>query len=108
MNEDSWPESPKIKFRRLRKQIICIVVDTAFLCFWVVIQYLAKLLIERLGLSGIDRWVLLTFQVVFAVSTITPVIIYIYKDIKVMLIRMTRQIKQEIIYNEIADEYNER
>ena len=96
MNEEGWSGSPKREFRRRGKQIICIVIDAVFLCLWAVVQCLVKILIERLELSGIERWVLLTFQVIFAVSTIVPVIIYIYVDIKVMVNRAARQIKQEI------------
>ncbi|MGB2696938.1 MAG: hypothetical protein WBD28_03655, partial [Candidatus Zixiibacteriota bacterium] len=52
------------------RQIICIFIDAAFLCLWVLIQWIAKLVVEKLSPSGIDLWVLWGLQAVFAVSTL--------------------------------------
>lgn len=103
MNEESSLKIPKREFRRRGKQIICIFIDAVYLCLWAVIQFLVRLLIERLELSGIDRWILLTFQAVFAVSTIVPIAIYIYMDIKIMIFKAVRQIEQELELNKSAD-----
>jgi hypothetical protein len=53
--------------------------------------------IANLQLSGIDKWVLSAFQLLFAVSTLAPVVVYIYVDIRVMLLRAQGKIRHEIM-----------
>ena len=86
----------KSKAGRLGIQIASIVVDSIFLSLWVAIQYsVDRFIVKKLGLSGVDQWMLITFQVIFALATLAPVIIYVYVDIRVMIIRAGRQIRQE-------------
>lgn len=77
------------------------LVDSLFLALWVAIQWLVDSnVITPLELSGIDSLVLDGFQVLFAISTLAPVAITIYRDIRIMLIRTQRKIRSEI---EIGD-----
>ena len=99
MNEEDGLSDPKRELRHRGKHIICIVIDAVYLCLWALVQCLVKHIVDRLELSGIDQWVLRTFQVIFAVSTLVPVIIYIYVDIRVMIIRAGRQLRREIQRN---------
>ena len=79
------------------KQIICILIDTIFLCFWIAIQYLLnEVLIPKLRISGLDQFVYVSFQIIFAVSTLTPVVLFIYKDLRIMFIRTKIEIKHEL------------
>jgi len=73
------------------------IIDSAFLAFWVFLQWFIDVkVIQTYKLSNIDNWVLLAFQIIFAVSTVIPVIIFIYTDIRVMFLRAKRRIQKEI------------
>lgn len=78
------------------KQITCILIDALFLCLWVAVQWAVNtFVIERLELSSIDKWTLVVFRIIFAVSTLVPVVVYIYTDLRVMFIRVQKRIKEE-------------
>jgi len=73
------------------------IIDSAFLALWVLLQWLLDVkVIQEYKLSSIDFWILFTFQIIFAVSTVIPVIIFIYTDIRIMLLRARRRIQREI------------
>ena len=94
MSKYTWVEELNNKASNLLIQIACIVIDSIFLSLWVVAQYLVSRLIEKLGLSGIDQWTFMAFQVIFALSTLAPVIINIYRDIRVMIVKAQKQIEK--------------
>jgi uncharacterized membrane protein YciS (DUF1049 family) len=72
------------------------LIDSSFLALWVFVQWLVdQQVITKFQLSGTDQWVFSVFQVLFAVSTLAPVVIYIYVDLRVMLIRAQKRIKRE-------------
>jgi hypothetical protein len=74
------------------------IIDTSFLALWVAVQWLVgNQVIKPLKLSGIDQIVLIIFQILFAISTLAPVAITIYRDIRIMIIRTQRKIKEEVI-----------
>jgi hypothetical protein len=73
------------------------LIDSSFLALWVIIQWiLNNQVIIPLKLTGIDQFVLIIFQVLFALSTLAPVVITIYRDIRIMLLRTQRKIRGEI------------
>jgi hypothetical protein len=77
------------------------LIDSAFLALWVSVQWIVnKKVVTPLGLTGIDKFVLTIFQVLFAVSTLAPVAITIYRDIRIMLLRTNRRIRSEIKISE--------
>jgi len=72
-------------------------IDTTFLALWVLFQWIIKdKVIVPLELSGMDHIFLTIFQVLFAISSLAPVGITIYRDIRIMLIRTQRRIRTEI------------
>ena len=73
------------------------LLDTTFLALWVFLQWLIDVkVIAAYQLSGIDTWVLLAFQILFAISTLMPVAIFIYTDIRIMLLRAGKRIRHEM------------
>lgn len=99
-NKKNWLIDLKSRVCVLGIHIASIFIDAVFLSLWVVIQYSVDcMVIKRLELSGIDLWMLRVFQVIFGLSTLAPVIIYIVVDIGVMVIRASNQIKQEKKHN---------
>jgi hypothetical protein len=86
----------KIGAKVLLKWIVAVLLDGVFLVFWVLIQWAVNnYAVVRFPLSGIDSWMLSTFQLLFALSTLTPIIIYIFVDISKMVFRAHRTIRRE-------------
>jgi len=72
-------------------------IDTAFLAFWVFIQWLfGEWVIKPYQLTGIDSWVPSVIQIIFAIGTIIPICLYFYRDIRIMFIRTNKKIQEEI------------
>ena len=80
------------------------LADALFLALWVAVQWLvSSKIVTPLVLSGIDNIVLFIFQILFSISTLAPVAITIYRDIRIMLLRTQRKIRQEIEIGEVND-----
>jgi len=77
------------------------IIDSAFIAVWVFLQWFVnEVVVSRFRLAGVDNWVLIIFQVLFAVSTVAPVVTYIYVDIRVMLLRAQRIVRIEMERND--------
>jgi hypothetical protein len=73
------------------------LIDSLFLAIWITIQWLVNSkIVVPLRLTGFDNIVLYIFQILFAISTLAPVATTIYRDIRIMLLRTQRRIRQEI------------
>ena len=73
------------------------LIDSAFLSLWIAGQWVVNnKVVTPLSLTGIDRVALIIFQVLFAISTLAPIAITIYRDIRIMLLRTNRKIRSEI------------
>jgi hypothetical protein len=71
------------------------LIDSVFLAFWAFVQYTTNGVIGNIQLFGIDQVVFIIFQWLFAISTLAPIAIYVYVDIRVMLIRAKKRIGRE-------------
>lgn len=70
-----------------------VALDCLFLAFWVVVQWVvASQIVERFRLEGLDEYVLLTFQSIFAVSTLFPILVYIGVDLYTVFLQAKRDI----------------
>jgi hypothetical protein len=74
---------------------LALVMDTIFLIFWALVQWITSKFFENFKLTGIDQILLTTFQVIFSLSTIVPVVIYIWTDIRIVFIRAQGKIQNE-------------
>ena len=73
------------------------LIDSVFLSLWIAGQWVVNnKVVTPLSLTGIDRVALIIFQVLFAISTLAPIAITIYRDIRIMLLRTNRKIRSEI------------
>ncbi len=73
------------------------LIDSAFLALWVFVQwFINSNVVMRFRLSGIDQWMLSAFQLLFAISTLAPVIFYIGADTMVMFLQARRRIRREL------------
>lgn len=96
MNKNPVLKEVSDELRTFAKWFLSGVIDSAFLILWVFVQWGTRKVIANLTLSGIDQWMFLSFQVIFAISTLAPIIIYIYTDIRVMIIKGQRRIQYEL------------
>ncbi len=93
--DDEWSEPPGARLHFFVRQFFAILVDAGFLVLWVTVQWLSEQLIQRLKLAEvIDSWVLRTFQIVLALSTLAPVVIYTYVDTMVMWTRARKKVRR--------------
>lgn len=73
------------------------LIDSVFLAFWVFITWFVdEKIISYFQVYGIDKLVLTTFQALFALSTLAPIIIYTIGDISRMVVQARRNLLQEI------------
>ena len=95
-NTNEWEEL-KDTLRLVTVWIITSLIDSSFLALWVAMQWIINnKVIVPLKLTGLDHIVLTIFQVLFAISTLAPAGITIYRDIRIMLLRTKRRICNEI------------
>jgi hypothetical protein len=68
------------------------LLDCLFLGLWALPNVLVERLVEFLHLQGIDNVILRCMQVLFGVSTLAPICISLYKDIRLMVKRANKEI----------------
>ena len=90
-----WNEL-RSELRLFFKWTVSGVIDSTFLVLWVFVQWGNQKLIANLQLSGIDKWQLIAFQILFAISTLASVVVYIVTDISVMVTQARKRIKKEM------------
>lgn len=77
--------------------VLTSLIDVAALSIWALFQYGLGVFISKLNLTGLDSWVFFTLQILTAISTLTPVALFIYKDIRIMLLRTNQEIQDESV-----------
>ncbi|MBI1881045.1 MAG: hypothetical protein HYR94_22935 [Chloroflexi bacterium] len=72
------------------------LIDSAFLTLWVIAQWLVgTYVISLFPLSDtIDNALLLAFRVIFAISTLAPIVLHTYADIRIMGIEIVDKVQQ--------------
>jgi hypothetical protein len=61
------------------------LVNASFLVLWVILQWLALQIAENPTLSSLETWILSAFRYVFAATTLPPIIIWNWMEIKYMI-----------------------
>ena len=77
------------------KWIFSSVLDGIFVALWVFVQWGVDKIIANFPILEIDLWVLWSFRIIFAFTTLAPIIIYIYEDVMVMIYRAVRRVRKE-------------
>ena len=71
------------------------LISTLYLIIWIFLQWGVSWTLTNLPLEGIDKWMLFAFQILFSISTLAPIMINLFIDVRVMVIRGLRKIKSE-------------
>ena len=84
------------RFLELLKHIVTIVLDLVFLYVWALLVKYAHTWVEPhvIGLAGIDTAVFGVLQLVFALSTVYPVVVSLYRDFAIMMKRARVEIQR--------------
>ena len=71
------------------------LADAAYLVLWIIVQWLISRTYDWFPLTDmIDLLNFWIFRFLFAISTLVPVTLFIYKDIRIMYVRVQREINQ--------------
>lgn len=83
-------ESEKVK--DFASSALSLVLSSVYIVFWSVFQFIIAKLLEGIKLTGLDYYLLLIGQILFAISTLSFVLIYVYREIKMYW----KKVKKEI------------
>jgi len=83
------------QFESRFRWVVTSILDAAFLVLWVVLQWGVNRIKFFFPLVGMDEWIFLVFHILFAVSTLVPIMIFIIKDIWIMVINTRKAIEQK-------------
>lgn len=64
--------------------VLSSLIDVVALTIWVFLQYGLNRMIVGLKLTGLDAWVFFVLQILTAVSTLAPIALFIYRDVRIM------------------------
>ena len=99
MTDVLFDDEIKQRLRTFGTHILCIMIDSSFLACWLILQWvLDHYIIQKFIMKGVGTWMLIVFQIIFAISTIIPIILYIAIDLLKMVYRT-----KEIIYKSDYD-----
>jgi hypothetical protein len=90
MHED--PDTIGAKAKEMAQHLVCVFLDSTFLGIWAILNITIGKFIEGHHLPVIDQIVLGCLQVLFGISTLAPICVWTYKDIRIMFIRADREI----------------
>jgi hypothetical protein len=83
----------RAKAGEMTRHLVCAFLDSLFLGLWAVPNVYIGRFIEGLHVIGIDAIVLRCLQVLFGISTLAPICIWIYKDIRIMIKHANQEIR---------------
>lgn len=73
-----------------------ILLDTGLTVIWVVILYAAnRYIINELYVPGVDAWVIKVAKALVAVFPLTALLIFMYKDLRIIWIKAMREIREQ-------------
>ncbi len=76
--------------------VASILLNAILLVLWVAVQFGVVKVISFVKTDSLTDIVILTFRVIFAISTLAPIAIRLFTDIRIMLIQSNKEIKQEL------------
>lgn len=103
LKTDSFLQETLSGLRMFFKWTISSFMDGVFVALWALIQYSFNQVIQYFPLQGVDVWVFRCFQFLFAITTVAPVVIYIYEDIMIMSYRTAKRVRFEKEQNHISE-----
>jgi len=81
--------------------------NSIFLAIWAIIQFILNYVLGLLQLEGFDGSIIRLAQIVFAVTTFIPILMYYYMGLRVGWIRIHQRIDRERRKREIENANSE-
>ena len=76
-------------------QLLSCLINAVFMALWVGMQWaLDKYVVEPASLRGAGKWSLWVFQAVFSITTLVPILAYIYVDLRAIVRRAYKGIEE--------------
>ena len=80
----------------ISSSFLSFLIEVIFLALWLVINYLLNFVYEwAIVKKGINEIQIIIFQFVFGLSTLFPIAIHIYLDIRILIIKAHKEILKE-------------
>lgn len=86
--------------------IVSGLLNGCFVISWLLIQWGVNYVATRYPPKGVDSWMLATFSIVFAVSTLIPIIVFIVQDTYVMIQKAKWKMKKAAFVSEVEGDIN--
>ena len=81
----------------LGTQMVCVVVDAAFLTLWLVVQWVMdSVVLPHFRLSGFHNRLILVYQILFAIATVAPIVAYVVVDLLSIFLKAKRAMKEKM------------
>lgn len=79
---DAWESVPVL--------VLSGMIDAGFVLVWIVTQLLVGRFVFRTALveTSLAGWIVLVFQLIFAISTLAPVAFYVVRDVSIGIRRL--------------------
>ena len=77
------------------------IIEAIFISLWAACQWLMDYIIKRCDLTTIDHWIIVLIKLLFAISTLAPIIIHTIYDIKVFLAKAKKEMQDEETENTV-------
>lgn len=73
---DSW----KVEANQFARWAVSSLFDAGFLILWAALQFGGAWALQKTPLAGLDRVILVSLQVLFAITTLAPILAYVVTD----------------------------
>ncbi len=70
-------------------------INVGFIIAWVALQWGLHSFLQLFPLHGVDAWIVTLFIYLFAFSTLFPIVVFIYVDTRIILIRAAHAVRTE-------------
>lgn len=88
-NKNDW-QALESRLKKFYVWTVSSLLSFTFLSIWLSLQWGVNLLILQYKTSGLSYWIFVSFQILFAISTLTPILIYICREIMEMLVSIKK------------------
>jgi hypothetical protein len=80
---DAWDSVPVL--------VLSGMIDAGFVLIWIITQLLVSRFVFRTTLveTSLAGWIVLMFQLIFAISTLAPVALYVVRDVTISIRRLS-------------------
>lgn len=77
-------------------QMVSCLINALFVAAWAFLQWVVqKYAVQPLGLAELDKWMLLAFHALFALTTLVPIVCYVVVDLRKIILRTYRVVREQ-------------